>query len=605
MYNLSKLKELVSSIVSTTTYCMSLSWKASRLYTLVRLIGRVITPLSAILSAFISKYLIDLLSGAWVPADKMKTLLILLVSTLFLALINAMIRKGTQYCQTMHSEILGKQLSMTIMDKALDVDIEFFDNPAYHNKLMAASRDSHSFVNVLWNVIEHISAYISFVGAFFVLSSSNILYGVAVVLAAFPSAIAGAKYTKSLYKLSLDQLKGERRKAYLQGLTTSRQFSQEIRLFNVGDFLKKRYERLWENLFTERKKMLRKRSIITGVLECLPEITMIGIAVDVSIRVLSGLAIVGDYMLYTGLAAQLSGSIFILTSTAIQIYDDKLHISNFKSLSEFSNRVKNLGTRVLEDVRTIEFTDVDFAYPGTENNVLENVSFSIGESEKVALVGVNGSGKTTLIKLLLRYYDVDSGSIKINGIDIREYELYSLRRCFSVYFQDMPNYNFTLRENITLADRERNKDDSSIVKALEDSDATDVLRRVRNGLDTYLSRMFEDEGVELSGGQIQKIALARAFYRRHSALILDEPSSNLDPEAEHRVFESLRLLCRGKTTLFTSHRLSNIVLADRVVVLENGRIIEQGTHDELLHKKHRYAELYKYQHDKYRESTVC
>ena len=598
------VKSAIMSFAGTITYCVALSWKASCFYTLIRLTGRVFTPVSSIISSFFLKYIIDLLSGAWTPPDEYSALLALLGASLALAIINAGIRKAVQYCQTLHGELLSRYITTMLMDKALGADIEFFDNPSYHDKLMAASRDSYSLVNILWNVLEHISACITFLGAFIVLSGSDVLYGIAVVAAAFPSAITGAKYTKNLYKLSLEQIKGERQKGYLQGLSTSRQFSQDIRLFGIGGYLKERYAKLWGILFGDRKKMLRKRSVITGLLECLPEFVMIGIAVDVSFHVLSGITTVGDYMLYTGLAAQLSSSIFMLTTTAIQIYDDKLRIANVKSLEEFRNRVENKGTEILDAVRTIEFSNVTFAYPGTERNALQDISFRVGEDEKVALVGVNGSGKTTLIKLLLRYYDVDGGSIKINGIDIREYELQSLRKCFSVYFQDMPNYSFTLRENVMIADLHRKDGDGPVLQAFKECDAADLLD-VRLGLDTYLTRLFEEEGMELSGGQNQKIALARTFYRSHSALILDEPSSNLDPEAEHRVFDALRQLCKGKTTLFTSHRLSNIFLADRIVVIENGRVIEQGTQAELLRMQNRYAQLFKYQQDKYRENAIC
>jgi ABC-type multidrug transport system fused ATPase/permease subunit len=504
----------------------------------------------------------------------------------------------------MHGELISRQITMQMMEKALSTDIEFFDNPAYYDKLTAASRDSYSLVNILWNVLECISSCITFTGTFAVLCGSNPLYGIAVLLAAFPSAIAGVRYTKSLFKLSVEQLNGERRKSYIHSISTTRQHAQDIRLFDAGGYLKERYAGIWNALFGARRKMLRKRSILTGILELLPELAILGITIVVCFRVLSGGATVGDYSLYTGLAVQLNASVFALSSSALQIYDDKLRIANIKALDTFQNRVVNNGGKMLVAVGTIEFCGVTFAYPGTMRNVLEDISFTIAGGEKVALVGLNGSGKSTLIKLLLRFYDVDQGSVKINGTDIREYELKTLRHAFSVYFQDMQNYGFTLRENMQLADRDRTGGDGAIYKAFSDSDAKDLLERLPGGLDTYLTRIFKDDGAELSGGQNQKVALARAFYRRNTALILDEPSSNLDPEAEHRVFEGLKRLCEGKTTLFTSHRLSNIVLADRIVVIENGRIIEQGSQSELLRNKNRYAELFKYQQEKFKVS-IC
>jgi ATP-binding cassette subfamily B protein len=274
---------------------------------------------------------------------------------------------------------------------------------------------------------------------------------------------------------------------------------------------------------------------------------------------------------------------------------------NVKALENFKNRVQETGTKRINRVGIIEFCGVSFAYPGSNRKVLNNISFNVAEGEKVALVGMNGSGKSTLIKLLLRYYDVDEGVIRINGEDIMTYDLFSLRSCFSVYFQDMLNYSFTLSENLTIADLEQ-VGQEKVLQAYQESCADDIVNNAKMGLDTYLTRMFDEDGIELSGGQHQKIALARAFYRRHSALILDEPSSNLDPEAEHKVFEALGRLTSGKTTIFTSHRLSNVGLADRIVVIEDGKVIEQGTQAELLKNPKRFATLYKYQQDKFREA---
>ncbi|MGI6576898.1 MAG: ABC transporter transmembrane domain-containing protein [Eubacteriales bacterium] len=320
----------VGAFLSTVRYCLALSWRASHFYTVVRLVGRVAMPVCGMATSFVLKHILDLLSDAWIVENKVSALTILLGLSLGLVLFSAGISKVVQYSQTMHSEIMSKHIAMMLMEKGFSVDLEFFDNPAYFDKLTAASRDSLSIVNLLWNVLECVSSCITFIGAFAVLCGSNALYGIAVLGASFPSAVAGANYTKALYKISLDQIKGERQKAYIQGLSTSRQYAQDMRLFNAGTHLKERYTRLWQTLYDVRQGMLKKRSIITGILECLPEIVIAGIALNISFGVLGGDATIGDYTLYAGLSRQLLAGITLLTRSAIQIYDDKLRISNVK-----------------------------------------------------------------------------------------------------------------------------------------------------------------------------------------------------------------------------------------------------------------------------------
>lgn len=589
------------SFFSTVNYCIKLSWKASKFHTLFRLIGLIITPICNIISAYLLKYIIDLLSGSWDAENKKHTLITLILLMFTMTLITTIVQKILLYCQTIHSEMVRKQITIQLMNKTVEVDLEYFDNPEYYNKISAASRDSSSIINILWNVLECISSFITFIGAFVVLCSSNAYYGIAVLLAAFPSSIVGAKFTKSLCNLSIDQLKGERKKSYIQDITLSRKYAQDVRLYGMGNYLKDRYIDIWQYLFNDRKKILKKRSLIISIFDILPIIVQICIAIDISFRIFAGNATVGDYTLYAGLAGQLCSSIFTLSSSGLQIYDDKLRINNIKTLDNLKNKVINIGFKRLEKVKTIEFCGVSFCYPGRKDKVLDNISFKIDNEEKVAIVGVNGSGKSTLIKLLLRLYDVDSGIIRINSIDIREFDIDSLRSNFSVYFQEMLNYSFTLRENIKVADIEREDGDEPILQAINESCSDDILNKTPEKLDSYISRIFEEDGIELSVGQHQKIAIARTFYRRHTALILDEPSSSMDPEAEHDIFEALCQLSAGKTVLFTSHRLSNIGLADRIIVLEHGRVIEQGTQTELLNNSNRFAKLYKYQQDKFME----
>ena len=588
-----------SGFFSTFFYCLTLSWKASKLYTVVRIASQTLTPILTIVAAFIGKYLLDLLTGEWPTEDAARTLLLLFACLLAISLLRAVSQKIQQYCQSMHDDVVRGRLALIMMDHSLTADLEYFDNPAYHDKLITATRDSMAIATLLWSALSCVSAAVSFLGAFLVLCQANVLYGFLMAGAAFPSSIAAAKYTKSLYHLSLAQINGERQKSYYQGIAVDRDYAQDLRLFNAGESLKNRYSRLWQELFAKRRDMTRRRTVLTCLLDCLPEVVVVLIGANIAFQVLGGTATVGDYSLYTGLLSQLWAAISLLTHSTMQIYDNQLKIANVKTLRDFHNRIEDKGKKRLDLVESIEFEHVSFTYPGADEPALEEVSFFFRRQEKVALVGLNGSGKSTLIKLILRLYDPDRGVIRINGVDIKEYRLSELRANFSVYFQDMRNYSFTLRDNLTIADEAQKNVEEAAAAALRNSCCEDILKQADRGLDTNLTRFFAPDGIELSGGQQQKLALARAFYRRHTALILDEPSSNLDPKAEKEIFQALQKLTQGKMTIFTSHRLSNVFLADRIIVLERGMIAEDGSQEELLRNKQRYAELFRYQQEKY------
>lgn len=579
--------------------CFTLSWEASAFYTILRLAGSLVPSLLVVLTSLLGKYLLDLLAGAWAVQDPFRVAIGLLTGMLAVALCRAALQKAGQYAQTMHEDIMRGMLSIKMMEKASNADIEYFDNPEYYDKMTACMRDMSAIGYLLWNAFSAVSASVSFGIIFLILSQKNVGYSLIMLAAAVPASIASARYIKLIYHLSLEQINGERQKSYLQSLTVDRRYVKSIKLFDVGQYLQEKYHRIWKDLFQERKHINRSRTVMTICLECLPEIAATGIGISLVSRVLNGMATVGDYSLYSGLVSQLWSSCFLFSSAVMQILDNQMKIKNLKSLDQYENHVMDVGKQKLPRVESIEFEHVGFTYPGTEKQVLNDVSFKIHSGERVALVGLNGSGKSTLIKLLLRFYDVDKGNIRINGVDIREYRLNELRKNFSSYFQDEPSYCFSLGENIKISDIGKEGGEDAVMQALMEACCDEILEMSPKGLNAGLTRMMEDDGLELSIGQYQKIALARAFFRRHTALILDEPSSSLDPKAEHMLFSRLDEVTKGKIVLFTSHRLTNIGLAERIVVLEHGEIIEMGTQEELLEINGRYAELFHYQQEHY------
>lgn len=599
MHKFKIIKKQTIESISALSYCMKISWNASKFYTTFRIICEIVLPILAIMNAFLGKYLINLFTGTYVVEDKYRICLLLLIC---IFIISCLQRGGSsleQYMQSMHDNILNQKIAMMIMDCSVKADLEYFDNTEYYDKLQAASRDSYSTIHIMWNAMMLLSALISFVGIFVVLWVANPLYGIVLTVAAIPSSIISVIYTKSVYHLSMEQLKNERIKGYFQMISMDKRYAQDIRLFHIGDFFLEKHYLMWREIFGKQKEINRRRTKAITLWGYIPETVSMMIGINIGFRIFKGTSTVGDYSLYTGLITQFLSACSRLSLSFTNIYDNKLRIINLKSIFEFKNHVLDLGKLKLENVNTIEFEHVSFAYPNTDKWVLEDVSFRLQKGEKTAFVGINGSGKTTLIKLILRMYDLKMGTIKINGIEIKEYRLKDLRDNFSVYFQEMNNYSMSIFENITISDTEQGTGEDAVFHALKGGCCEDILEKAPRGLSNGLTRVFDEDGVELSGGQHQKLALARAIYRRNTVLILDEPSSNLDPKAEHDIFENLRTITDGKLTIFTSHRLSNISLADRIIVLEKGKIVEDGSQSQLLKNNERYAELYRYQQEKF------
>lgn len=592
----------ITPFIKTILFCLRLSWKSSHFYTIIRLLFRTASPLLPILSSFALKHLIDLVSNV----DSETTLIHILPYVIVICLCSALaagLETISQYCETMHGEILSRYLRLEMIQISLTADIEIYDNKQFYDKFTALKQDVQSIVYILWNTIDCISAVIVLTGAIWAFASQNILYCLVLIAASIPSGIITNRYTKSVYRIGLDQIEEERKRNYIDAISGSKEFAQEIRLFQIGKYLKQKYMAIWDSVFFKRKKVLRRKSVWTVVFGLLPEFIMLFVLLSITNQVLEKTASIGDISLYTSLFAQISAAVLLLVMRASAIYENKLKIDNIETFKKLDIHKIQSGQTRLQHVETIEFKNVWFQYPFAEKYALIDLSFIIKKGQKVGIVGVNGAGKSTMIKLLTRLYDVTKGCIYINGVDIREYELNSLRAAFSCYFQNSHNYAFTLRENIQFSDIEHDADDARMYNALKDSGIDDLSTLFPYHLDTYVGRMFDETGVELSDGQHQKIALARTFYRNSDVVILDEPSSSLDPEAEYYLFERMKKRLANKTVLYTSHRLSNINLADYILVIENGHLVEYGTKSQLIANKKRFAQLYGYQVQKYAEAT--
>ena len=404
--------------------------------------------------------------------------------------------------------------------------------------------------------------------------------------------------------------------SYYSDIMVNKDLAKEIRMFDLSDTFIERYETVFDKYFAGIKKLVWHENawhFVMTVLSCAANFLFFGYF---AYSVITGGMMIGDYSLYTGALAQITSNVALIISTSASIYEGTLFIDNLISFLKVKKTVAPLcelerdekGKRKLDSEplkishgqpHTIAFENVGFAYPGTDRKVLDGINLTVRPGETLVLVGLNGAGKTTLLKLLTRLYDPTEGRILLDGHDLREYDVQDLYRMFGIIFQDFGKYAVSVSENIRFGDIYRKAGIEDIRKAAEESDADDYIERLPDGYDTPLMRVFEDNGIELSIGQWQKLAIARAFYSESDVLILDEPTASLDALAEQEVFAQFDRLRADKTTIFVSHRLSSATVASKIAVLEYGRLIEEGTHKELMDKGGRYCELFSTQAKRY------
>jgi ATP-binding cassette subfamily B protein len=378
--------------------------------------------------------------------------------------------------------------------------------------------------------------------------------------------------------------------------------AKEVKLFGLSGFLVDRYAKLSQQFYEANKRLAVRRNLVSTALVSLGTVGYYAAYAVIIYLTVMGRFTIGALTFLAGSFRQSRDLIQRILLSLSQIYEQSLYLRDLFGFFEVQPRVLSRpGARPVPVpiARGFEFDDVGFRYPGSDRWAVRHLTFTIGPAERVALVGENGAGKTTLVKLLARLYDPDEGRILLDGVDLREYDLESLWKNVGVIFQDFVRYDFVLRENIGVSQVEALADEARISEAARRSLAESVARRLEKGFDQMLGRRF-DGGVELSGGEWQKVALARAYLREAQVLILDEPTAALDARAEYEVFLRFAELTKGKMAVLISHRFSTVRMADRILVLKDGELVEQGTHAELVGGGGLYAELFSLQAAGYR-----
>jgi ATP-binding cassette subfamily B protein len=607
---------------------LKMVWETHRGYTLSMAILRLSRSAIPVATLWVGKLILDAIVAMRNATSNLPLLWKLVAIEVTIVLVGEALARASSLVESLLGDLFSNHTSVRLMEHAATLDLYHFEDPAFYDQLERARRQTTSRIGLLAQLLgigQDALTLISF-GAALLVYSPWLLFLLAV--AVLPSFLGETHFATLEYSLLYRYTPERRRLDYLRYLGASDETAKEIQMFGLAPWLIQRFKVISQRFYEENKQLSVRRSLVSTGLSIVGTAGYYSAYVIILLRAVHGAISLGSLTFLAGSFARSRDLIQRLLLEASGIYQQCLYLKDLFDFFEMKPSIVNppAGRSVPPLIRKgFVFEDVGFRYPGSQNWAVRNVNFHLRPGERIAFVGENGAGKTTLAKLLARLYDPAEGRILLDGVDLRHYDLASVRRAISVIFQDFVRYDLRFDENIGVGEIERvqsylDKDElkrpleadsshpepsgdghvpSSIVAAAEKSLAASLLSRFKEGYQQMLGRRF-DNGVDLSGGEWQKVALARAYMREAQVLILDEPTASLDARAEYQVFLRFSELVSGRMAVIISHRFSTVRMADRIIVLRQGKVIEDGSHAELLAQRGVYAELFSLQAEGYR-----
>lgn len=605
------LVRVISKFFQRLFYIFRLVWDTSPWIVLALTFIAIVNGLLPVATAMIGAELLNELAAAFVAANAgTKLVFDRILMLLVLQFICIVSRSLTSHLNSLIVRISGDMVTnhvrVIMMNKAKTLDLQSFDKPDFYERLENAQREASmrpiQIINATFSCVTIVVSMFSFIAILFSIS----YWAPPIILTlALPSAFITYIYRKKSFHYVRWRSKDRRRMSYYSELITHKDLVKEVRIFGLSDLFIKRYNQTFKTYFKGLRTIYLKEGLWSTLMSLVSAVVHCLVFLYVAWQVWLGNFKVGDYSLYTGALNSITTDVNAFIVHTSTIYEGTLFIDNLiVFMNEEATILPQSETPVKVKRHTaheIEFKNVSFRYPGTKRDIIKNLNVKIKAGDTVALVGVNGAGKTTLIKLITRLYDPTEGEILIDGVNIKEYEPKELYKLFGIIFQDFGKYAVSIAENIAFGEIEKDADLDRVKNAAVQSNADDFIEKLPNGYETPLMRYFEDNGIELSIGQWQKLSVARAFYSDSDILILDEPTASLDAISEQEIYDQFDELSKHKTTIFVSHRLSSATTADVIMVLDGGELVEFGSHNELMKKNGVYHKLFTTQAGRYIE----
>ncbi len=582
---------------------LELVWSTSQILTIAIALFTIINGLLPAAIAYIGKLIVDsvvLASQNGLMNDRYLALKYVGIEAIALIVLAAS-QKGLTVSQSLLRVLLGQRVNVLILEKALTLDLAHFEDSEFYDKMSQARSQASSrplsLISRMFGLGQSALTLLTFSG---LLLHFSIWAVVVLVLAAIPSFIAETRFSEHAFRLFRWRSPETRQQHYLETILAREDYAKEVQLYQLGGMLLQRYRDIFNRLYKEDRNLTVLKGIWGYLLGLLSTLAFYGAYTWMVVEAITGKISLGEMTMYLVVFRQ-GQSTFASALTSIGgMYEDNLYLANLYEFLEQpipQSEGKITQGTIADGIR---FENVSFCYPQSQEPVLNDISLHLQHGEKLAIVGENGSGKTTLIKLLTRLYVPSQGRILLDGVDLNDWDIDVLRKRIGVIFQNFVQYQFTVGENVGVGDVEHLDDQQEWELASEKGMAKPFINNMPQGFETQLGKWFKG-GQELSGGQWQKIALSRAFMRSQAdILVLDEPTAAMDAEAEMSIFNHFRALTKDQMVVLISHRFSTVRMADKIIVMADGRIIEQGSHEQLLAENGRYAHLFSLQAEGYK-----